>query len=589
MSTSRPSSRRLSKAGPAKASPGREARRPSSARIAAQGKPTATAAAPRSADKARHQTEAAETAKRAPTRRSQLERPPSKAPWIIGALVVIAVGAALAYAPVRRALLLKELDASSGALANEVADRWFTFENRRESALRTLINRNRGPFSAQLHLVRSAGSVAGAIALAERSDLEPTQLAAALTTGTEVFDTDRHRNERRPRELATWAEEHADRDVANAALGLLVRFAAAGTDRETTCALLARLAGDPTQDPLRSQAALDGLATLVDSESLGHALGLLRGGAADLVLAHAGMTAAIRSHARAGHLVELLGLLEHPNEGVRALSLDCMARLTLPDSTDPAQRRDLGTRVGSKLVATTPPRELAAALQAVKNLRLVGASDAVLVLAAQRDALGLPGIDDAFWIQCLGDAFILTTPEEARPASEALIARLASSVDDPALRPVAAGALGRIRDAGFINLRAGLDALAQHLDEPVCRDALTTLVGKTYGRDDVLTACGDDPAAWQAFLAKDRPRFVRVADIRAYVAANRASQRISDGKAKLGEVKNYLDQARDEMQVWLDDPDFVAPLGLTQTQITNLLRDVQELNVSVRKAFSGAL
>lgn len=580
MSTSRPSSRRLSKA-----SAGRDAKRPSSARLAKQGGKSARNAPTRRPSESAD----ADAAKRAATRRTPVERTPSKAPWIIGAVVVVVIAVVIAYAPVRRALLLSELDGATGAVANEAADRWFAFEQRRESALRTLIARNHGPFSAQLHLVRSAESVAAATALAERGDLDDAQLAETLTTATEVFATERHRNERRPRELATWAESHDDRTVANAALGLQVRFAAAGTDKEATSALLARIAGDPAQDPLRSQAALDGLATLVDSDTLGHALGLLRGGAADLVLAHAGIGAAIRSNARAGHLVELLGLLDHPNEGVRALSLDCMARLTLPDNTDPAQRRDLGIRVGSKLVATTPKRELAAALQAVKSLRLAGASEAVLGLAAQRDALGLPGIDDAFWIQCLGDAFIFTTPEAARQLSEQLISRLAELVNDDAMRPIAAGALGRIRDPNFINLRAGLDALAAHLDEPACREALTTLVDKTYGRDDVLKVCGDDPAAWQSFLAKDRPRFIRIADIRAYVDANRGSQRISDGKQKLGEVKDFLDKARDELQVWLDDKSFVAPLGLTQSQIESLFRDVQELNVSVRKAFSGAL
>jgi len=528
-------------------------------------------------------------ARRGATRRTTIERSPSKAPWIIGAVVVLAIAGAIAYSPVRRAMLLSTLDSAEGAAAIEAANHWFAFENRRESALRTLITNNRGPFAAQLHLARSSRSLAAIAALSERGDLTDEQLTETLRTGTEIFSLERDAKERQPRGLAEWAEKHENREVANASLALLVRFAAADVDREKTSALLARIVGDPAQDPLRSQAALDGLATLLNNDTLGHALGLLRSSAVDLVLAHDGLLAAIRSNARAGHIVELMGLLDHAQEGVRALALDCMARVTLPESTDPALRRDLGSRVAAKLVASTPAKELAAALMAVKNLRLVGASDAVLALAAQREAMALPGINDSFWVFCLGESFILTTPETARATSEAIIARLAESVDNAALRPVAAGALGRIRDPGFLSLRPGMDALAAHLDDPVCFTALTTLVGKTYGRDDVLKACGDDPQRWTTFLAQDRPRFERLAEMRIFVDTNRGTQRISDGKAKLGVIKDFLDKAREELQSWLDVKDFVPPLGLTRSQVDAIFKSVQELNVSVRKAYGGAM
>ncbi len=603
MSPTRPSSRRSVPASSSPRESARDGRRPSTARIPAQGgkragaaSPSArqlpaksAAARPSSADAATAEAGAAGAGRRGAARRTQIERKPSKAPWIIGAVVVLAIAGAIAYGPVRRSMLLSTLDSAEGAAAIEAADQWFTFENRRESALRTLISSNRGPFAAQLYLAKSAQSLATIVALIERGDLTTEQLAETLNTGVEIFSNDRDAKVRQPRGLAEWAEKHEDRAVANAALALLVRFAAVDVDREKTSALLARIAADPAQDPLRSEAALNGLATLLNNATLGHALGLLRGSAVDLVLAHEGLLAAIRSNVRAGHIVELMGLLDNEHEGVRALALACMARITLPESTDPALRRDLGARVAAKLVASTPAKELAAALLAVKNLRLVGASDAVLALAAQRETLALPGIDDSFWIFCLGEAFILTKPESARITSEAIIARLAESVNDPALRPIAAGALGLIRDPGFLSLRPGMDALAAHLDDPVCFTALTTLVGKTYGRDDVLKACGDDPQRWAAFLAQDRPRFLRLAEMRTFVDANRSTQRISDGKAKLGVIKDFLDKAREELQGWLDAKDFVAPLGLTRNQVDGIFKSVQELNVSVRKAYSGAV
>jgi len=217
-------------------------------------------------------------------------------------------------------------------------------------------------------------------------------------------------------------------------------------------------------DPLKAKAALDGMGQLLDSDSLGHALGLLRGPAFDQVLGHAALVDAIRNSARAGNLIDLLSLSDHAHEGVRALALDCLGRLTLPDSTDPKLRADLGNRVSAKLTPTTPPVELAAALGAVKNLRLSGASESVIQLARQREALALPGIDDQFWIHCLGDAFIL--PHGADEANDRLVSRLAECVDDPALLPIAAAAIGRIRDPDLISLRKGLDALARHLAPP---------------------------------------------------------------------------------------------------------------------------
>lgn len=531
-------------------------------------------------------TDEDDTTARRPGRRTPTEAKPSKAPWIIGAFLVLGLAAIAAYKPVKRSMLLSELDGASGAAAIDCANRYLEFEKGRESAVRNVIADRRGTFEAQLHLAKTIVSLSCLTALADRGDLEPAQLIQVLDTGVAIYDSEQHRKERLPRETEAWISGD-DRDLAIAAIGLLVRHARAGNDADEVTAQLAKIAAEPTVDPLKAKAALDGMGQLLDSDSLGHALGLLRGPAFDQVLGHAALVDAIRNSARAGNLIDLLSLSDHAHEGVRALALDCLGRLTLPDSTDPKLRADLGNRVSAKLTPTTPPVELAAALGAVKNLRLSGASESVIQLARQREALALPGIDDQFWIHCLGDAFIL--PHGADEANDRLVSRLAECVDDPALLPIAAAAIGRIRDPDLISLRKGLDALARHLDEQVCRESLLTVVDKTFDRKDVITACGDDPQRWIDFLAKDRPRYQRIADIRAYVIANRGTQRISDGRQKLGEVKAYLDQAREELQTWVDDPNFAAPLGLSKKQVEDVFRDVQELNAAVRKAFGGAL
>ena len=407
-------------------------------------------------------TDEDDTTARRPGRRTPTEAKPSKAPWIIGAFLVLGLAAIAAYKPVKRSMLLSELDGASGAAAIDCANRYLEFEKGRESAVRNVIADRRGTFEAQLPLAKTIVSLSCLTALADRGDLEPAQLIQVLDTGVAIYDSEQHRKERLPRETEAWISGD-DRDLAIAAIGLLVRHARAGNDADEVTAQLAKIAAEPTVDPLKAKAALDGMGQLLDSDSLGHALGLLRGPAFDQVLGHAALVDAIRNSARAGNLIDLLSLSDHAHEGVRALALDCLGRLTLPDSTDPKLRADLGNRVSAKLTPTTPPVELAAALGAVKNLRLSGASESVIQLARQREALALPGIDDQFWIHCLGDAFIL--PHGADEANDRLVSRLAECVDDPALLPIAAAAIGRIRDPDLISLRKGLDALARHLDE----------------------------------------------------------------------------------------------------------------------------
>jgi hypothetical protein len=150
-----------------------------------------------------------------------------------------------------------------------------------------------------------------------------------------------------------------------------------------------------------------------------------------------------------------------------------------------------------------------------------------------------------------------------------------------------AKALGRVTDREFRQLRPALDVLTEHAADPACLAALITLVKKTYDRGDVTSSCGEDPARWRSFLAQDRPRNARVAEIRTYVDTHQDMVRVSVGRPKLKETQAALDAASADLQGWFDDKHFMPPLGLTKVGLERLLNDVKLLHFSVMKAMPG--
>lgn len=502
--------------------------------------------------------------------------------YLIIGVIVLAVVAAAAFRPLMRSLKLKALDQATGAEAIARADDYLAFEDNSEALVREAIQDNRGPFAAQVHLAKAVGSFPALISIAERPELSVEQRATALLAAASVFSSKRHAQDRIPKELATWTQDQ-DRALALAAMAVLVKHGGTNPDPDTPV-LLARIAAQPGQDPLRVSAALDGLAEIIDESSLGQAIELLHSGASAQVLAHAGLTGIIRSRSRPSHLGALVGLLDHRDPEVRALGLETLGGLTMPDSADPQMREQLGQRIAAKLLPATPAVELAAALKATAGLRLTGAREAVLALLPQRAQLALPGLDEAWWANCLGRALILTQPPAARPASEDLIAKLTTALADPATRPVAAKALSLVSDREFRHLRLALDALAEQGTDPTCLAALITVVTKTYDRSDVASAYAQDLTRWRAFLAEDRPRSARVAEIRAYVDAHQDMVRASVGHAKLKATQQALEAATADLQGWLDDKRFIPPLGLTSAGLERLFHDLKTLHFSVMKA-----
>lgn len=507
----------------------------------------------------------------------------------VTALVVIAlaIGAIASYPAIMRSVYLGRLDQATGADVTAAAKTYVDFVHGSVAHVRNAVRDNRGPIDAQIWMAREAGSYAALVDILERTHPEPSpeQRAAALEAAVVVFDRERDGRERHPRSLDAWAKTAKERDVAIAAVKLVAKINDDSAP-ETLCAV----AGEPGQDPLRVAAALDSLATIANPDNIGMPLGLLTGNASDAVMAHDALRGRIVASVGADHLERLLALLGNPIPGIRALALEAMGTISLPDGPEISKRRqELGEKVAAKLTRDTPPVELAAALKAAKGLRLTGARDAVLALVPIRAQVPLPGIDDRFYSEILGGAFIFARPDQARVASEDLIGKLTALLDDAGSRVIAADALAMISDPAFLALRPALDKLAALGENPACFTALTTLVGKTLNRADVVKANGRDLDRWQRFLAEDRPRYTRVAEIHAWYVQNKQFQLISDGKKKLTENREYLDKARDDLQAMLDDPKFVPPLGMSLDQVKTALQDVNELGISVRKAWSGAM
>ena len=524
-----------------------------------------------------------------PTRRTgsaRVDAVPKKRPLVIylfAGVVVMGIIAGASYRPVMRSMKLGALDKADAASAVAAADDYVRFENNDAVLIAEAIRAHHGPFAAQVRMASAIQSFPLLMNISEQADLTSEQRTAALTAGASAFNVGRHREVPLPTDLPGWAEKSDDRGLALAAMAVAAVHGAANEDAATVN-LLVRIATKPEQDPQRVTAALDGVAKVVTAPSVGQVIALLQGPLSEQVTAHATLPGQITSLARAPQLTALIGLLDHARPEVRALALETLGGVSLSAAADPKTRTVLAQRITAKLIAATPAIELAAALRATAGLRLTSNGAAVLALLPARTQLALPDMDDSWWSECLGRALILTQPDTARPASEALITKIAAAVAIPAARPVAATALSLITDANFVQLRPALDQLAQAGETPECLTALKTLVTKTYMRTDIANFCGNDLAKWRRFLTQDRPRGQRATEIRTYVDTHQDQQRVSIGRAKLTEVRDFLGLAGKDLQSWCDDKTFIPPLGLSKPTIENLLHDVKLLHFGVTKA-----
>lgn len=526
-------------------------------------------------------------------RRSQRPQPGNFKTYAVIALVVIAIGAIIAYFPIRRSMILGRMDQAKGADAIEIAKEFLAFTDKDAGYVTNAIRTNRGPFEAQLYLAEQCLLFSpGLMTIAEREvpPLEPAQLALVLNTGSEIWGKKGRSGDRMPRKLEEWALKHEDRDVAIAALHLMERSGDAEAPR-----VLMEVARKPGQDPVRVSAALDSLSGLLTGKNLGYACNLLASNAADQVVQHAGMRDRVIQLAGPDHLKLLLDLLgSTQTSAVRALVLEALGgpAMQMPDGANASQRRqEIGVLIAAKISADEPADECAAALRAAKHLRLYGARDAVLTIVptALAEPAPLAGIDAEFLAECLGKAFIFKEPEEARAASEDLIVKLTAALDKPESRTVAANALGHITEPSFLRLRLALDKLCALGEDPACFAALRSIVNRTYSRQDVTKANGDDLGKWSKYLAADLPRYQFYLEAVEWHDANQMFQRVSDGRTILDRNKQHIRKVTEELNLWLESPDFAAPLGLGPKDVTNLLKRMNELGRLVQQSLAGAL
>lgn len=549
------------------------------------------------------------------------------AKWVVLSLVVVLAIAGMSYSPVRRNMALSALDACKDpAKAGEAiaaADAFLAVVDNSGSYATLAIINNRGPVEAQIHMAKTLKLFPALVRISERPltdapgaqtpprpDLpviSQDQRIAALNAATEVFSDTANATDLLPDDLGKWAKDGMlKHELAVAAMRLIAK-----TKPKFANDVFSSVANEAGQDPLRVNAALDGIGELSDVTNLGFAIGLLSSRVADQAITRTALTDKITRFSNADHLPRLIELLNSPKDAIRAIAIESMGgvNMRLGDSPDHVRRREeLGKLITPKLDAATSPVELTAALKAVKALRLTGARDAVLALIPKIKSLALDGISEDFIAETLGKSLISPIPDApsasaegakktdalfaiqtVRTNGEELIGKLILGLDNDATRTVCAKALSLVTDTKYLGLRASLDKLAEHGTDDVCFTTLLFLVGKTYGRDDVSKSCGKSLDKWKAFLASDRPRFDRVKEVMDWMAKNQQFQYVKDGKPRLTESKEYLSKAQEEFDAWIQDKAFVAPLGLTKNQIESLDKDVKMLGLNVRKAWSGAI
>jgi hypothetical protein len=476
------------------------------------------------------------------------------------------------------------------------------------------IHSDRGPVEAQVHLAQKRGLFTSLVQIADRpltgeATGRPTVSVSGRTQAVQaavaVYDPDRNAKDLLPDHLADWARDpQSPTELSLAAMALMIRARARGT-----ADLLHQVATAKDGEPVRVGAAIDGLTELAEAGNLGFLIGLLTGPASELALTRPAVSARIIALATPDHLPRVMELFTHPQDRVRAIAIEALGGPGMrmgDNASDLKKREELGQAIAPKLTAATPPVELAAAIKAVRGLRLFGARDAIIELSKDIDARNLDGIDHTFMAEVLGRSLISPLPEpepakDGKPSAEDQVAaqvrrhgeetirKLTAGLADPALRPVAAPALGHIRDKSYLPLRDAVDQLAAHGEDEACMSALIAIVTKTYGRDDVAKQCGRDKAKWQKFLADDRPRFERIKEIVEWMHANGQYQYIKDGKERLAKSRDYLTPAAEYIDAMLNEPKFLPPLGLTRNRIESLRQDVKMLGMNVRKAWSGAL
>jgi hypothetical protein len=540
----------------------------------------------------------------------------------VGVVVIVAV---FSVGPIRHSLALQTLNNfkgsndSAGAIA--AADAYLALSGGHDSTIIALIRQDTGPVNAQIYLAKKLRLFASLLSIAERplststensteknnaASITQDDRIAALHAAADIFHSTKHKDDILPDALKKWTtDKDTPVDVALASLRVIL-----AVQPKYMMPLLSTLSSDTQINPALAGAAIDGLTGLCDADNLGLLLALYTGSNHELALTHKSTLDKIIALANSKHVPALMDLLNAPKESLRTLALNALGgpMMRLGDTAEHLDLRNLlSKRLIPQLRATTPANELAATLNATRGLRLHEATDAVMALIPAYKALNLPNVDDNFFADILGRAFITTValpdpPKDGtkpsaqdaianalRARSDAIIQQLIAGLENENTRTVCAKSLGLIRDKTYPGLRDAVEKLVHYGKDSTCMDAIHLLVDKTYGRDDVTKLCARSVEKWEKYLASDRPNYERVKNIVAWMKENGKYQTVSDGRTRLGKNKEYLTAAQAELDSWMSDPKFLPPLGLTRNRIEALNQDVKMMGMNVRKAWSGAM
>lgn len=526
----------------------------------------------------------------------------SRWPLIAAGVAGVAIIALLiVWGPMQRARVLGELDACGAAPASpdrdrqavEIADRFLALVGPGSDHARAAVAAGRGPFAAQLRMALAMRDPELLLELAQRPARSPAELAEAVGALVAQWPADAGK---RPRLPGKFKQQVRDPQFPAAAAAAVLKLVATAAE-DDSAEILGGAGGDAALPEETRRAAIAGLASVLmepgQGRRIGYALRLASGPQRAIALGDEALRQAITASVRSEHLPLLLPLVDHADAAVRALALSAIGgpNMTAPAGEAGAKlRRELTDKLAARLVVENDPREVEGTLKALCQLRLDGARDRVLAIAGETAFLQQGKIGTELLATCLARAFMADGgSDEARKRNEELVGLLAKAVDDPQRRAVAAAGLALVTDSGLLALREGVDALARNGADPDCLRTLIKVVGDAYGRDDVVRQAGASAKGWQELLAKDRPRFDRYREIGLWMLENGQYVRVSDGRARLGRCREFLKKAAVDIDGWLEDPSFVAPIGLGKGDIQTLSTRLKMQIKSVNHAWSGAL
>ncbi len=508
---------------------------------------------------------------------------------IIAAVVLLGVIAALSWTPFQRSRCIKAMDAAIAdpakvEAAMKAADDYLGLVGGDMHAVEATVLAGHGPVAVQIHLAKAIADYHLLVSISERSSITPEDRAGALQAAVDVYTPERDANERLPGGMDDWITDPTSADsVAAAAIALIGK-----ASRDDALQSLLRIAGSKLSKPARVDAACSALAAMTNGATCGQILRLYSGAGAAHAVANAALCDAVE-HNCGGELATVLSLAFGEDKSVHAFALACLADCHLDDAAkNDDQRVALSRKLHPLLDAKASPDELAGAVKACAGLQLSPCADDLIALAATVDTLNLPlQVNGDFLAHTLGESLLLTGTPASNALTEQLVAKLTAALANQDSRAVIAKALSLITAPATPGLRAALDALAEIGDQASIA-ALKTLVGRAWSRDDVVKLGGDDSAAWKALLAKDHVDEARASEIKAWVKKNGKYNRVSDGAARLQESADFLDKAMADTTAWLNDANYLPPLGYAHSDIEDMHLNIKMLMKDVKPSLAGA-